>query len=56
MQSDVGGGFARPAADHVPTPRSSGAVVDYHGLLFFAGGECRTGTGAKTFDEVQDLR
>jgi hypothetical protein len=22
-------------------------------LSFFAGGECRTGTGAKTFDEVE---
>jgi N-acetylneuraminic acid mutarotase len=37
----------------MPTPRSSGAFADYRGLLFFAGGECRTGAGAKTYDEVE---
>ncbi len=32
------------------TPRSSGAYASYHGMLFFAGGECRDG---KTYDEVE---
>jgi N-acetylneuraminic acid mutarotase len=41
------------SAPPMPTARSSGAFADYHGLLFFAGGECRTGTGARTFDEVE---
>jgi hypothetical protein len=34
-------------------PRSSGAFADYHGLLFFAGGERRSGAGARTDDEVE---
>ena len=34
----------------MPTPRSSGAFADYHGIFFFAGGECRAG---KTYDEVE---
>jgi hypothetical protein len=34
----------------MPTARSSGAFAVYHGLFFFAGGECRAG---KTYDEVE---
>jgi len=41
------------AAAPMPTPRSSGAFAAYHGLLFFAGGECKTGAGARTYDEVE---
>lgn len=41
------------SAPPMPTARSSGAFAEYHGLLFFAGGECRAGTGAKTYDEVE---
>src|ERR1700733_13698839 len=36
-----------------PPRPPGGASGAYNGLLFFAGGECRTGTGAKTFDEVE---
>jgi len=39
------------SAAPMPTPRSSGAFADYHGLLFFAGGECRM--DGKTYDEVE---
>jgi N-acetylneuraminic acid mutarotase len=38
------------SAAPMPTPRSSGAYADYHGMLFFAGGECRDG---KTYEEVE---
>jgi N-acetylneuraminic acid mutarotase len=41
------------SASPMPTPRSSGAFADYHGLLFFAGGECKPGAGARAFDEVE---
>jgi N-acetylneuraminic acid mutarotase len=34
----------------MPTARSSGAFAEYHGLFFFAGGECRSGT---TYNEVE---
>jgi N-acetylneuraminic acid mutarotase len=36
----------------MPTGRSSSAFAEYRGLLFFAGGECRTVNGSRTtFDE-----
>jgi N-acetylneuraminic acid mutarotase len=38
------------AAPPMPTPRSSGAFAEYHGLVFYAGGECRD---RKTYDEVE---
>jgi hypothetical protein len=41
------------SAAPMPTPRSSGAFAEYRGLLFYAGGECRTGVGAKTYDQVE---
>jgi N-acetylneuraminic acid mutarotase len=36
----------------MPTARSSSAFAEYRGLLFFAGGECRMISNARTtFDE-----
>jgi N-acetylneuraminic acid mutarotase len=36
----------------MPSARSSGAFAEYRGLLFFAGGECKTaGSARTTFDE-----
>jgi N-acetylneuraminic acid mutarotase len=40
------------SAAPMPTARSSSAFAEYRGLLFFAGGECKTtGTARVTFDE-----
>jgi N-acetylneuraminic acid mutarotase len=40
------------AAAPMPTGRSSSAFAEYRGLLFFAGGECKTTNTARvTFDE-----
>ena len=40
------------SAAPMPTGRSSGAFAEYRGLLFFAGGECKTtGTARTTFNE-----
>ncbi len=38
------------SAAPMPTPRSSSAFVEYRGMLFYAGGECRDRT---TYDEVE---